>query len=57
MAQDPVCGMTVDEKKAAAQSVYDGKTYYFCNKACQKEFEKNPTKYVKPSSGSCCCGH
>jgi YHS domain-containing protein len=29
MAKDPVCGMTVDEKKAAAKSEYMGKTYYF----------------------------
>jgi YHS domain-containing protein len=57
MAEDPVCGMSVDEKKAVAQSVYSGKTYYFCSKVCQKEFEKNPTKYVKPSDSGSCCGH
>jgi hypothetical protein len=30
MAKDPVCGMQVDEKKAAATSVHKGTTYYFC---------------------------
>ncbi len=53
MAKDPVCGMDVEESKAEAQSNYKGLTYYFCSKACQKEFEKNPEKYTKPDS---CCG-
>ena len=30
MARDPVCGMEVDEKTAAAQYEYKGKIYYFC---------------------------
>lgn len=37
MAKDPVCKMTVDEKKAAATSIYKGKTYYFCGKKLQGE--------------------
>lgn len=49
MAKDPVCGMTVDEKKAAATSVYNGVTYYFCSKHCKMEFDENPTKYVNAS--------
>jgi YHS domain-containing protein len=28
MAKDPVCGMTVDEKTAAATASYQGQTYY-----------------------------
>ena len=47
MAKDPVCGMEVDEKKAAAISVYRGKTYYFCTQACKRAFEKDPVKYVE----------
>ncbi len=35
MAKDPVCGMQVDEKKAASTSVYKGTTYYFCAAACK----------------------
>ena len=49
MAKDPVCGMEVDEKKAAATSVYQGKTYYFCAVGCKRAFDKDPEKYLKPS--------
>ena len=47
MAIDPVCGMEVDEKKAAAKSDFRGKTYYFCAVGCKKSFDKNPKKYIK----------
>ncbi len=47
MAKDPVCGMQVDEKKAAATSNYKGKTYYFCSVSCKEQFQKNPEKFVK----------
>jgi Cu+-exporting ATPase len=47
MARDPVCGMQVDEKKAAATSVYKGTTYYFCATACKAAFEKNPETYSR----------
>ena len=46
MAKDPVCGMTVDEKTAAGQSVYKGQTYYFCSTGCKKSFDANPEKYL-----------
>ncbi|MBI4186362.1 MAG: YHS domain-containing protein [Chloroflexi bacterium] len=47
MAKDPVCGMDVDEKKAAGKSDYMGKNYYFCAMACKKAFDQNPDKYLK----------
>ena len=47
MAKDLVCGMTVDEKKAAAKSEYNGKPYYFCAKGCKVAFDKDPEKYIK----------
>jgi len=47
MAKDPVCGMEVNEKKAAAKSEYKGKTYYFCAPGCKKAFDKEPEKYLK----------
>ena len=47
MERDVVCGMDVDPAKAAATSVYDGKTYYFCAKACKNKFDADPQKYVK----------
>jgi Cu+-exporting ATPase len=46
MAKDPVCQMTVDEKKAAAISVYKGRTYYFCAKGCKERFDKEPEKFI-----------
>jgi YHS domain-containing protein len=36
---DPICGMTVRPDRAAATSVRDGKTYYFCSKGCKERFD------------------
>ena len=47
MAKDPVCGMNVDEQKAAATATYKGQTYYFCAKVCKESFEKQPEKYLQ----------
>lgn len=49
MAKDPVCGMQVEENKAAATSVYRGATYYFCAPGCKATFDKNPEKFVGQS--------
>jgi Cu+-exporting ATPase len=46
LAKDPVCGMSVNEKKAAGSSAFGGKTYYFCSANCKTEFDKMPAKYV-----------
>jgi RND family efflux transporter MFP subunit len=48
-AKDPICGMDVDEKRAAAAgrtSEYKGSTYYFCSDGCKKDFDKEPGKYA-----------
>ena len=55
MAKDPVCGMQVDEKKAAATSVYKGTTYYFCAPGCKTTFDKNPEKFA--AKGGTHTGH
>ena len=47
MAIDPVCHMTVDEKSAAGQSQYNGKTYYFCSPGCKTKFDHDPKQYAK----------
>lgn len=47
MERDVVCGMNVDPAKAAATSEYNGKTYYFCAKACKTKFDADPQKYAK----------
>jgi YHS domain-containing protein len=57
MAKDPVCGMDVDESKAAATTEYKGQTYYFCAPGCKVAFEADPNKYLggeKKAKG--CCG-
>ena len=48
MAQvkDPVCGMMIDDKSAAATSEYNGKRYFFCSKDCKVEFDKNPKEHA-----------
>lgn len=51
MATDPVCGMTVEEKKAAATAVHQGQTYYFCALACKETFLKNPQQYLGGKKG------
>jgi Cu+-exporting ATPase len=46
MERDPVCGMTVDPARAAAQAVYAGKTHYFCCAGCADKFRAQPAKYL-----------
>ena len=47
MEKDVVCGMQIDPAKAAGTSQYQGKTYYFCSKACKEKFDANPSQYAK----------
>jgi Cu+-exporting ATPase len=49
LAKDPVCGMSVDERRAVYKTEYKGKTYFFCSPGCKETFEKNPEKYAKQS--------
>lgn len=37
-AKDPVCGMMVEEAKAAGSAEHGGKRYYFCSKHCLARF-------------------
>ena len=46
MAVDPVCKMTVEPAKAAAQSTHKGQTYYFCAVGCKQKFDREPEKYL-----------
>jgi Cu+-exporting ATPase len=46
MERDPVCGMTVDPARAAAQAIYAGETYYFCCAGCADKFRAEPAKYL-----------
>ena len=51
MEIDPVCGMEVDPKSAAATYEYQGKAYYFCAPGCKAAFEKDPEKYLGHEHG------
>ena len=44
--RDPVCGMTVDEAKAAGSSEHRGQTYYFCGASCLAKFKSDPERYL-----------
>jgi xanthine dehydrogenase accessory factor len=39
-AIDPICGMTVDPRTAKYQSVFDGRTIYFCCLRCKETFDR-----------------
>ena len=43
---DPVCGMKVDEARAAGKASYGGVHYFFCSKECQKDFEEEPGGFM-----------
>ncbi|WP_448059774.1 heavy metal translocating P-type ATPase [Cellulomonas hominis] len=42
---DPVCGMSVDPKTAAASREHDGATFYFCSPGCAATFDADPHRY------------
>lgn len=46
MVIDPVCGMKIDASKAAASTVYDGQSYYFCCMECKRRFEVDPEAFL-----------
>lgn len=46
MAKDPVCGMQVDETRAAVRAEHLGVTYYFCSPGCHMAFTQQPAKHV-----------
>ena len=46
---DPVCGMEVDGKRAAAAGrtvQHEGSTYYFCADDCKRKFQADPGHYA-----------
>ena len=49
MANDPVCGMDVDESTAKHTLEHQGRTYYFCARGCKKAFEEDPDTYLDPN--------
>jgi len=51
MTKDPVCGMDIDERKAAGSSEYRGETYYFCAESCKQNFDTEPDKFINNGNG------
>ena len=43
---DPVCTMEIEDTDAAATSVHEETTYYFCSVPCKNTFEKDPEQYT-----------
>ncbi len=48
LVTDPVCGMTIDPKTAAATREHDGTTFYFCSISCADKFDADPHRYGHP---------
>jgi Cu+-exporting ATPase len=48
MVKDPVCGMEVDPRSAAASRDYMGRTFYFCSTSCATAFDADPSAYADP---------
>ncbi len=44
--KDPVCGMIKPKSMMKAQSVYKGKTYYFCAESDKQMFDGYPEGWV-----------
>jgi len=51
---DPVCGMPVDEGRAAARLQHGGKDYLFCSTHCLEKFRADPARYAAaaPATGA-----
>ncbi|HEX8148263.1 MAG TPA: YHS domain-containing protein [Pyrinomonadaceae bacterium] len=43
---DPICGMPVEEERAAGRSEYRGRDYYFCSAGCRERFNEDPGRYA-----------
>lgn len=48
---DPVCGMLIKTSEARFTSVYQEKTYYFCEQGCKERFDQAPDRYLKAFDG------
>jgi len=46
LAKDPVCGMTVDPRKATDSFDYNGQTYYFCSTSCLEKFRAELERFL-----------
>ena len=49
---DPVCGMEIDPRTAAAKMDYQGTTYFFSSDACHNKFVAEPEIVFSEQSGT-----
>lgn len=49
MQKDPVCGMKVEEKNAAARSEHNGQQVYFYSAGCKEKFDRSPEQATHAS--------
>ncbi len=52
LVRDPVCGMTIDPKKAAGSSEYQSETYYFCSTQCLHRFREDPEAFLNTAAAA-----
>lgn len=45
MVKDPVCGMDIEEKDAAAVRQIKGRSVYFCSDTCVAKYDADPGRY------------
>jgi len=48
--KDPVCGMEIDDTKAAGRYEYKGHIYHFCSQTCKDKFVNSPDSYLHPET-------
>jgi YHS domain-containing protein len=46
MTKDVVCGMVIDENKAAGTVTHQDRTFYFCSASCKVKFVQDPARYA-----------
>jgi P-type Cu+ transporter len=46
MTRDPVCGMDIESRSAAATREHMGQTFYFCSAHCAGVFDDDPHRYA-----------
>ena len=49
-AVDPVCGMTIDPRKAGHPAAHAGHNYHFCSAGCRDKFVADPEAYLNKSA-------
>ena len=45
--KDPVCGMEIRLKDAAAREEHEGRIFHFCSEGCHRDFLADPHRYAQ----------